>query len=57
MVEEDVVVDANRCSPLVVSWFDAAAHIASVTVDRPAVVDAADDLDDEGQGTAGRCRR
>lgn len=46
IVEEDVVVDAESVlAPLIVSWFDAAAHIASVTVDKP-VVDAADDLDD-----------
>jgi hypothetical protein len=49
IVEEDVVVDAESVlAPLVVSWFDAAAHIASVTVDKPAVVDAADNLDEEG---------
>ena len=40
MVEEDVVIDAESVlAPLVVSWFDAAAHIASVTVDKPAVID------------------
>ena len=47
MVEEDVVVDAELVlAPLVVSWFDAAAHIASVTVDKPVVDDGAPD--DEG---------
>ncbi len=39
LVDEDVVVDAESVlTPLVVSWFDAAAHLASVTVDKPAVL-------------------
>lgn len=41
MVDEDTVVDAESVlSPLVASWFDAAAHIASVTVNKPAGEDA-----------------
>jgi hypothetical protein len=49
IVEQDVAVDAESVlTPLVLSWFDAAAHIASVTVDKaaPAVVD-----DTDGEGT------
>lgn len=39
VVEEDVVIDAESVlAPLVASWFDAAAHIASVTVDKTAPV-------------------
>ena len=48
LVEEDVVVDAESVlAPLVVSWFDAAAHVASVTVNK-VVEDDADGFDDEG---------
>lgn len=58
-VDEDAAVDDAETvlAPLVASWFDAAAHIASVTVDTPApVTDEADsqaansppdDVDDE----------
>lgn len=41
MVDEDIVVDAESVlAPLVASWFDAAAHIASVTVNKAADEDA-----------------
>ena len=37
MVDEDTVDDAESVlAPLVAAWFDAAAHIASVTVNKPA---------------------
>ncbi|MBS4730593.1 cell division protein FtsK [Mycobacterium sp. SM1] len=40
IVEADTVADAETVlAPLVASWFDAAAHIASVTVDKPASID------------------
>jgi len=51
IVEQDTVVDAETVlAPLVASWFDAAAHIASVTVDKPALVVDEDGapLDEEG---------
>lgn len=50
VIEEDVVVDAESVlTPLVLSWFDAAAHIASVTVDKaPAVIE---DPDTDIEGT------
>jgi DNA segregation ATPase FtsK/SpoIIIE, S-DNA-T family len=51
IVEQDSVVDAETVlAPLVASWFDAAAHIASVTVDKPALVVDEDGalLDEEG---------
>ena len=42
--DRDTVDDAETVlAPLVESWFDAAAHIASVTVDKPALV-----IDDDG---------
>jgi DNA segregation ATPase FtsK/SpoIIIE, S-DNA-T family len=49
--EQDTIVDAEAVlAPLVASWFDAAAHIASVTVDKPALVVDEDGnlVDDEG---------
>ena len=42
IVEHDTVSDAESVlAPLVVSWFDAAAHIASVSVNEPAAADVA----------------
>ena len=42
--DRDAVDDAETVlAPLVASWFDAAAHIASVTVDKPALV-----IDEDG---------
>ena len=39
IVEQDTVIDAELVlAPLVASWFDPAAHIASVSVDEPAAV-------------------
>ena len=49
--QQDAVVDAEAVlAPLVASWFDAAAHIASITVDKPALVDGEDGnlVDEEG---------
>lgn len=48
IVDHDTVSDAESVlAPLVVSWFDAAAHIASVSVDTPA---ADTETDPEGAG-------
>lgn len=49
LVEQDPVVDAEAVlSPLVLSWFDAAAVIASVIVDKPTVV-----IDEDGNPVEG----
>lgn len=47
IVEQDVVNDAESVlSPLVASWFDAAAHIVSVVVSKPVVDEDGDGLED-----------
>ena len=49
IVEHDTVIDAEMVlAPLVASWFDPAAHIASVSVDEPAAVVDEDGNPEEG---------